>query len=377
MRAMWHVYYGTRGTAGAYVDALLSASHKAKIKSYAFVSSHYAFKTRGVIKYFFPITDSTEKRNKSIRIVRGFELAMGYLFIWLAALVARPVINLHMVDRLITTIIFFCACKLVHLRVYVTCHDVYDTRGRNLKVSRRWLYVLLRADKLVVHSSASRRMLLECLGDVAAERIVQYPFPFSSYDSILSVKKMEQASQTLNNLLSNEDVDYFLFIGIVRQSKGIDTLLDAWKISACKQRSRLLIAGKWANVPEAIKDRAKKLENCVVLDRYLTDEEFVHFIMKSKFVILPYLDYAHSSVLISCAKHNGTMIISDIDLFKDFLRNYDLTFPRGNSESLAALLDRTVEISSDEIRVRKELLKNSVKQHDRRLVEEIANAYGR
>lgn len=370
MATIWHIYPGTDGNAGAYIDALQKASEKGGIRSCAFVSRYYEFQTDGIIKYFFPITDGIRHRHRLLKYLRGFELVLGNLFLWLIASFRRPLINIHMAGYFPTTFLLFCLCKLVRLKVYVTCHDVAES---NLRMSKWRMYVLLHADKLVVHSKAARDMLIKYSGASSSERIVQYSFPFSSCDSILSAQGTQKAQEVLNSILK-KNTEFFLFSG-PRECKGISTLIEAWKITEAKQKCALLIAGKWGDVPRGTREKLNQLDNCIVFEQYLTNEEFVYFIAKAKFVLLPYLNYAHSSVLISCAKHNGAVIISDIDLFKDYFSDYDMTFPKGNAGELAALLDKAVRMSHDEVRIRAELLKSSVDAHDQRLVKELIQAY--
>jgi hypothetical protein len=68
-------------------------------------------------------------------------------------------------------------------------------------------------------------------------------------------------------------------------------------------------------------------------------------------------------------------MISDIDLFKDFLDNYDLVFPRSDDRRLAELLDRAVKLSEDDISNMTEQLGKSVAKYDDRLVKEVTQAY--
>jgi glycosyltransferase involved in cell wall biosynthesis len=370
MSVIWHIYPGTVGNAGAYIDTLQRVSKKAGIESCAFVSRYYEFSTEGVIKYFFPVTDGIMQRNKLLTYLRGIELVMGNLFIWFIALFRRPIINIHMAGYFPPTFMLFCLCRAIGLRTYVTCHDVAEC---NLRMSKYRLFMLQKANKLIVHSQAAQKMLLHYLGKFAEKRVVRYPFPFSSYDSILREGKMTDAAEELNSILG-KNADYFLFLG-PRECKGITTIIEAWKIADCKRRCKLFVAGKWGDVPEGTQEKIATLENCVVLSRYLTNEEFVCFIANARFVLLPYLDYSHSSVLISCAKHNGAVIISDIDLFKDYLRNYDLTFPKGDIKALAAVIEKAAEMPENEVKLRAKCLKEAVEQYDRKLPEEIIRAY--
>jgi glycosyltransferase involved in cell wall biosynthesis len=190
----------------------------------------------------------------------------------------------------------------------------------------------------------------------------------------LESEEMEKASSLLRELLGDEDQQYFLFVGGVRYSKGPETLIKAWKMSDCRKDMKLLFAGKWVEdgSPALIKD---EIENCVVLNRYLSNEEFVHFIKRSKCVILPYYACSHSSVIISCAQHNGAVIISDIELFKEYLPDYDLTFSNGDSKDLAVILDRAAGMSQEEVKKRSDILSKAVEESKKQLVKGVFEAY--
>ena len=207
MARVWHIYYGTRGAAGAYIDALQTALCHAGVSSRAFVSNKYTYNTNGIVRYFFPITDRTKKRNWCIKAIRGVELLIGYLFLVSVAAIARPRINLHLTDNLKVTYLFFRLCKLLGLEVWITCHDVGNTN--EIKATRKKMFSM--ADRLVVHSNAARRALLEYLSGAAKRRIVQHPFPFSSYNEILSADGMNRAAETLRTAIGGDNVKFFLF----------------------------------------------------------------------------------------------------------------------------------------------------------------------
>lgn len=371
MKDMWHVFYSSRGAAGAYVDALLKACHQAGVPARAFVSWRYAYSTAGAIKLFFPLTEAIERRNRAIWLVRGIELWFGYLAILLLAAAFRPAINLHLLGPLSVAYPFFRACKLLGLPVWVTCHDVVPHDG---KMTRQRLNVFRQAHRLVVHSEGARRKLAELL-DGDAERIRSYPFPFSSYDEILEKDKLDDARTTFRTVIGDPVEKYFVLAGIVRESKGIRVLLDAWDLAQCRTNSKLVIAGKWSGVSQSVKDRARSTEGCVLVDRYVGNEELVYLIANARVCVLPYNEYTHSGILLSIARHGAAVIVSDIDLFVETLPHYQLMFPAGNAEKLAALMDRAAEMSTAEAEVCQRQLREAVAAADQRLVAEIGAAY--
>jgi glycosyltransferase involved in cell wall biosynthesis len=370
-KKIWHIYYGTRGTAGAYVDRLQKAALSSGFNSIAFASSKYRFKTRKVFKFFFPITDRTEKRNFFIKGLRYFELAAGYFVLSWAALIYRPVVDINLIDDLKLTYYFYRLLKFFKLKICITCHDVLS-HHKGLTKQREVMFS--GAAKLFVHSSFAYNILSGIVGEKKSEKIFVFPFPSSPYEEIISQAKMMIAGKNLEQLIGNH-ADFFLFIGIVRKSKGIETLIDAWKKCEAKNRSKLVVAGKWSGQAAYLKEELKKLPACVLIDRYLNDEEFVCLIENSKFLILPYKDYAHSAVLFAGGWHGGAVILSDIDMFAEILPGYDLTFPPGNSAKLAALIDKTVDLEKKEIDHHRDVLAEAVKNLNNKLEKEIKEAY--
>lgn len=368
---LWHIYYGTRGSAGSYIDCLQKATLQRGFDSIAYVSSRYRFKTPGIKKFFFPITEKTEKRNFFLKVLRYVELAGAYKWLAFKALFFRPVVNLSLIDDLGITYFFFRTLKFFGLKVFVTCHDVLSHhRGETTRRNR--MYSL--ADKLIVHSSYARDELARLLGG-QEEKIVRIPFPSSPFTEILSRNKLIEARESLTPLVG-ESGRYFLFIGIVRSSKGIDTLLDAWEQFKGPGDFKLVVAGKWTPATAPLKQKLSSMSDCILIDRYLNDEEFVHLIENAGFTILPYREYSHSAVLYACAWNRGAVIISDIDLFKDILPEYDLVFPRNDSGELAKILQRAASLKPSEIEEYRRRLSRAVEESNSLLQDGLGPALG-
>ena len=365
---IWNVYYATRGTSGAYVHALNGACVEAGVPVRSFVSARYRFKTAGVSGVFFPLTDCTNRRNPAILALRWLELLGGYLLVALLAAFRRPVINLHLVDDFAPTWWFFRLCRGLGLRVWVTCHDVIYP-GQEIHPRRR--RIVEQADRLIVHNHNARQGLVRYFDRADDRRIVDFAYPYSSYDSILSEPQRRQGDATLRRLLAGvEDRPFFLFAGILRHRKGIGLLIEAWKKARCRHDVTLVLAGKWdASASPEVRQAAADLPNTRILDRYLTDGEFTQFVARARFVLLPYLDYGHSAVLVSAARHGSAVICSDIDLFRESMGDYDLMHRSGDADSLAEALDRAAAMRDDEVAARREYLRQLWIENDRNLVD--------
>ncbi len=369
MKPIWHIYYATRGTSGAYIDALLKASSIAGIDAAAFISAHYRFKFGKVFKCFFPITDFTEKRNTLIILLRGVELLAAYFYILVLAILNRPIVVIHLIDDWYITYLFFRLCKMSGLTVKITCHDV---SSHYLGMNNIRARILAGADELIVHNDAALRIIYEQLGQSVKNRIKMYPFPYSAYDEIISPHKIDTVRSRLRHEIGS---GYYLFLGVVRRSKGIETLLQAWPKFNLEKKERLVIAGKWTDPDESIRKIADDDDTIAVIDRYVIDEEFVQLIQDAKLVVLPYLDYAHSAVIIACGNHGGAVVISDIDLFKQLLPNYALVFKRSDVADLVCALKRSVKLSKTDIDKLRQELKQAVLTQNETLVADLREAY--
>ncbi len=371
MKKVWNIYYGTRGSAGAYIDALQSACAKAKVNSWAFVSFNYTFKSWQVIKCFFPLTDYTEYKSWLIRYIRGVELTIAYFLIWITALFVRPIINLHYTNDYWLNYIFFRACKFAGFTVYITGHEVVP-REDDKPIALRRLTILNNTDKIIVHSMRAERFLKQNL-KVSNGKITRFPFPWTSYDIILDESKMEIAKTKIANILDMSR-PWFLFIGYVRKAKGIELLWDTWHSNVKNTNAGLIIAGKWPKDLSYIKKKYED-DNVILFDERVSDEEFVALIQLSTFVILPYLDYSHSSILFSCAYHNGAVIVSNIELFKEILGSYRMTFNKGDSRELGQLMKKAACCTNDELLQYQKELRNAIENYQKGLVKALREVF--
>lgn len=365
-RPIWHVYYGTRGAAGAYIDALQGCLEHSGIPSVAFVSSGYRYPTHGVHKIFFPFTERWEHRNKFLLGLRAIELIAGYMSVLLMAAFVRPAINLHLADNYLATLIFGRLCIALRLNTIVTCHDVlpHDDESSSARIE-----LLRAADRLIVHSDDAALQLTDLLGDSSAKRIRKCSFPFSSYDRLSSNAQPADAG-LLPDILPS---DYVLFVGVVRLSKGIDTLIQAWEELGTEAPGHLVIAGKWPKTLRELKVRAHTISRCVVLDRYLSDQEFSHVISRASWVILPYKRYTHSSILFSCLNAGVPMIVSDCGLFREMLPGYKPVFGMQSSVQLAAMLRQT---RRDDYRSESTArLREIYSRYEQNLISSVSDAY--
>jgi glycosyltransferase involved in cell wall biosynthesis len=305
-----------------------------------------------------------------VKLIRAAEFILAYMMIFVFASIFRPRISLSLTDDNIVTYLFFRGCKMIGIPIDLVCHDVRTHQG-DLPLQR--IKMMSDADRIIVHSSHA----VDAIEGIKAEyrrKVIEYPFPFGSDAAIISEKAKLKAKSAI--LVMTKGSPYFLFAGIVRTSKGIIELLNAWEQSEAKQFWKLVIAGKWSNVPQEVRDFAGQAKNCIVIDRYLDDEEFAGYIECAGYVVLPYLDYTHSSVLFASADHGAAVIVSDIAVFSELLPNYTLTFSKGHVLELANTLDKAVVMTASQRLSAVLGLKSAVMNHGQNLAQTLKRVYG-
>jgi hypothetical protein len=116
----------------------------------------------------------------------------------------------------------------------------------------------------------------------------------------------------------------------------------------------------------------RRLAGRVVVERRpIQSNEFVVLIKNAKFVVLPYLDYAHSAILISCLHLDVNVVLSDIDLFKEMLPSYPLTFGKGDISQLLCILNRALTLSDNDLLKMRHCNQELINKYDQELIEGI------
>lgn len=369
--AFWHLYFDTRGGSGAYVDRLLTASHLAGISARAFVSAHYRYRTRGAVRWFFPITDRTERRNKFILGIRMLELLFAYFLLVPPIILVRPRVVLHLAATTRFLVVFARILQFFRIEIWATCHDI-KPRAQQEGADRMAIFDMARC--LIVHNDPARKKLIEVCGEGIEGRIRVYPFPFGSFAPILRQSAHQHAQRELTLLLGDQVDRFFLFIGVVRPSKGLDVLLNAWRESQVSKGNVLVIAGKWAD-PKASERQLAHHPSVKLIDRYITDEEFVWLLEHARYTVLPYHEYTHSGVLHSVRHHGGAIVISDIPMFIDTFPNYPLTFKASDASSLRSVLERAAGQSDDATQELAETVVCSLATIDQGLVKPLSAVF--
>ena len=131
--------------------------------------------------------------------------------------------------------------------------------------------------------------------------------------------------------LGHDFKNYFLFIGRIRDYKGVLDLVNAFDLSNSK--CVLVIAGE-GDFPRP------ESENIILINRWLSDAEIESLIAGSRAVIFPYRDASQSGVIPTCISLEVPLIVSDAGALVEQAKAGQLIgiFEAGNIESLKEIL---------------------------------------
>ena len=147
---------------------------------------------------------------------------------------------------------------------------------------------------------------------------------------------------------------YLLFIGRIRRYKGIDTLLEAYRLLDVADAAPLVIAGdgefsdRERRLVDALSDR-----ELVVVNRWLSAEEIAALVASARFVVLPYTSATQSGVIPLASAFGVPAIASAAGGLAEQVVDgvTGMLFEVGDGDALAAVL-RTASAITDEERDR-------------------------
>lgn len=325
---IYHIYWGTSGNSGLYIDEIYQSLKNEGFKQQVFVSHYYPFNYGK--KIFFKYGDIGNSKFKGVvrKLVQLLELGIAYIKIFLAVIIDRPkIINYSHVGQSYFFIYFFLYIikKISPSKLVITCHDVNPHHLIRGEMKYRQLIFDI-ADYLLVHNDNSIDELNDNF-NFDKDKIINHPFP------LMDIPKMESSAAFF-------DKKDFLFIGHLRKDKGIEFLLDSWKFFHEKfPYATLRVCGKKT---ENVFFDAEELSNYNIEFNleYISDEDYFFYIKSTRYVILPYINGTNSGIVSTVLSLEADVITSDIPMFKaNPLINLDDMFKSNNKDSLIDVLE--------------------------------------
>ncbi len=184
--------------------------------------------------------------------------------------------------------------KVLGKKIFWTVHNKKPHDNENFFLQTTFMKLLTTvSDKIIIHSKISRNLFSNNSSKII-DKIVYLPHPeYIDVYGVLREKKNKTTQRYMLNLL---------FIGMVRQYKNLELLIDC--VAEIKNDVELVIAGKPQDEEyvRKLKQLAGPNKNIKFHLAFLKDKEMINYIDECDLVVLPY--NTESSL------NSGTVILS-------------------------------------------------------------------
>jgi len=215
-------------------------------------------------------------------------------------------------------------CKALGKKIVFTAHNVNRARrdGKDSWLNRVTLKIQYRlCDHIFVHTEAMKGEL--CQDFAVAEKavtVISFPINNASPDTKLT------SAEAKRRLGLRDDEGAILFFGRVRPYKGIEYLLDAFRVLLANQQGnyRLIIAGEPI---KGYEDYRQEIESSVRRDfdqgqvilriQFIPDDEVEVYFKAADVLVLPYKEIFQSGVLFLAYAFGLPVVATDVGSFRE------------------------------------------------------------
>lgn len=311
-----HLYFGTAGAAGLYTHRI----HEALAQDFeqdCIVNYYFPFPYGR--RYFFRFTELSGKNifssSKYLRFfVRYLELLTGLLRS--TALLARngsKVVNYNLISQHNVEYLFLRFWKKVlKKRIVITLHDVvpFAPQYKSLfSVKDTKQKIIDLADYILVHNQNSIddfRLAFKYDGN-----IVKHQFPVMDLRDMFGPPPRTRAGRV------GAAPYTFLFVGHPRIEKGLDVLVEAWKLIDSERNGCRLIVASNLDKRSSIYADLGSMSNVEVRPTFLSDKMYYELIASADCVLLPYKRGTNSGIPGTVLSLGTKVVCSDIPMFKN------------------------------------------------------------
>lgn len=233
---------------------------------------------------------------------------------------------------LYTNYYFIPLIKKINSKVLVTLHEVCNHSAPDFKNPSKLVSFLIKNSIDVIVPSEKSYNDMMCYDNIIERNL--HIIKFGLFESYQTVQE---------DLSLNFPDNYLLYIGNINKYKGIDILADA--IGKSKLDIRIIIAGRGNDESIQLLEKDKRV---TLINRYLTNGEFVYLIKNCRAIVCPYRSSSQSGIPQVAFIYNKTIIASNIPYWKSVLQDGNLgaLFESENSTNLERLIN--VLMSEDE-----------------------------
>jgi glycosyltransferase involved in cell wall biosynthesis len=173
------------------------------------------------------------------------------------------------------------------------------------------------------------------------------PTCFSPHPVFANFGERVNRQEAIAHLNLSEDTQYLLFFGIIRDYKGLDLLIDTWKLMKDRGQTngkKVIVAGEYYNNKEKYTAQIEALglqNDILVHDFFIPDDEVKYYFSAADVVVQPYKDATQSGVTQIAYQFSVPMIVTNVGGLAEIVPDGRSGFVSESSpESIAAAIEK-------------------------------------
>jgi glycosyltransferase involved in cell wall biosynthesis len=238
--------------------------------------------------------------------------------------------------------------KMMRKKVALTAHNVNQARrdSNDSFLNRSTLWIQYRlCDHIFVHTRKMKDELCQEFGvSEKSVTIIRHPINNAFPDTALTPSEAKQ------KLDLRDEEKAILFFGRIRAYKGIEYLLDAFRLLLAKRPDcRLILAGEPKKGSEEYLDEIQqRIENdfkpgeIIPRIQFIPDNEMEVYLKAADVLVLPYKEIFQSGVLFLAYSYGLPVVATDVGSFREEIVEGDTGFlcKPGDVADLAGTLEK-------------------------------------
>jgi beta-1,4-mannosyltransferase len=222
------------------------------------------------------------------------------------------------------------------VRFVWTVHNVVNHHGRfvrwELTVARLWARMV---DGIIVHCDTARTIVADAYRITPARITV---VPHGTFSAHYTAPHRTQ-TELRTELELPVGAHVFLFFGLIRAYKGVETLIATFQKMAASGRE-LVIVGRPEPLQLAweLQQQSNNNEHIRFVFEYVTDDRLPHYICAADVVVLPYVDILTSGAVNLAGAFSRPVIVPRRGCFLDLPEGGCIKYDPGHKDGLESAL---------------------------------------